>query len=67
MKILASRRLAQKTNMEKVTHYQKMLQKVKHRLHLLDPESAPLTTQRHVNRAIRLEKRILKLQNNHRH
>lgn len=68
MKILASQRLlSEKTNQEKITHYSKMLTRVKHRLMQLDPLKQPRTAQRYLAWAIRLEKRIMKLQSMHRH
>jgi len=68
MKILAGQRLlSQKTNQEKITHYSRMLQRVKHRLHQLDHDQQPKTTQRYLAWAVRLEKRIHKLKSLHRH
>lgn len=68
IKIQATQRLLSEcSNMEKITHYSKMLQRVKHRMMQLDPEKQPKTCQHYVAWAIRLEKRIHKLKNNHRH
>jgi hypothetical protein len=61
------RLLSQKTNQEKITHYSKMLNKVKTRLLGLDSERQPKTTQHYMAWAIRLEKRIFKLKTQHRH
>jgi hypothetical protein len=67
-KIMAAQRLlSEKTNQEKITHYSKMLQRVKHRLHQLDHDRAPKTTQRYLKWAVRLETRIHKLKSRHRH
>lgn len=68
MKVYATQRLlSQKTNAEKITHYTKMLHRVKHRLLQLDSERQPKTVQRHLAWAVRLEKRIAKLKSQHRH
>lgn len=68
MKVQATQRLlSEKTNAEKITHYQKMLQKVKHRLLELDHERQPKTTQRYLAWAVRLEKRLVILKSRHRH
>lgn len=67
MKINAARRLGEMTNQEKVTHYSKMLGRVKHRLHQLSHDTQPQTTRHYLTWAIRLEKRIAKLKNQHRH
>jgi hypothetical protein len=68
MRINATQRLlSQKTTQEKITHYQKMLTRVKHRLLQLDSEQQPKTTQRYITWAIRLEKRIIGLQSNNRY
>lgn len=61
------RLLSQQTTREKITHYQKMLTRVKHRLLQLDPDKQPKTAQRYLAWAIRLEKRIFGLQSNNRH
>ena len=61
------RLLSEKTNMEKITHYTKMLRRIQTRLHTLDHDTAPKTTQRYLKRAIRLEMRIDKLKSQHRH
>lgn len=68
MRIEASQRLlSQMSNQEKITHYTKMLGRIKHRLRNLDPETAPLTTRRYLKRAIRLEMRVQELKSRHRH
>jgi len=68
MRINASQRLlSQKSTQEKITHYSKMLQRVKTRLHKLDHDTAPKTTQRYLKWAVRLELRIDKLKSQHRH
>ncbi len=61
------RLLSEKSNQEKITHYSKMLNRVKIRLHQLDPQRQPKTVQHHLAWAIRLEKRIFKLKSQHRH
>ena len=62
MKVYATQRLlSQKTNAEKITHYQKMLQRVKYRLLQLEHDKQPKTTRRYLAWAVRLEKRIAKL------
>lgn len=68
MKVYATQRLlSEKTNAEKITHYSKMLHRVKHRLLQLDRDKQPKTTQRYLAWAVRLEKRIIKLRSQHRH
>lgn len=67
MLIQAARRLSESLTVEKITHYQKMLSRIKHRLLQLDHDTAPMTTRRYIDRAIRIEKRIHKLQTKHRH
>lgn len=67
MKIMAATRISHKSNMEKVTHYKRRLNQIKNRLLKVDAERAPLTTQRLIRLAIWMEKRIMTLQNNHRH
>lgn len=68
IKIEATHRLlSEKTNMEKITHYSKMLRRIQLRLHTLDHDTAPKTTQRYLKWAVRLEMRIDKLRSNHRH
>jgi hypothetical protein len=61
------RLLSQMSNQEKITHYSKMLQRVKHRLHQLDPDRQPRTTERYLKWAVRLEKRIAGLKSRHRY
>lgn len=68
MKVLATQRLlSQRTNAEKITHYTKMLHRVKHRLLQLDLDRQPKTVQRYLAWAVRLEKRIHILKSRHRH
>jgi len=68
MKVEATLRLlSQKTNAEKITHYTKMLSRVKNRLLQLDHDRQPKTTQRYLAWAVRLEKRIAILKSRHRH
>lgn len=68
MRVYATQRLlSQKTNAEKITHYTKMLHRVKHRLLQLDQDRQPKTVQRYLAWAVRLEKRIAKLKSQHRH
>jgi ABC-type phosphate transport system auxiliary subunit len=68
MKVCATQRLlSQKTTVEKITHYTKMLHRVKHRLLQLDHDRQPKTTQRYLAWAVRLEKRLAKLKSLHRH
>jgi hypothetical protein len=67
MRIFAAQRLSEKSNQEKITHYTKMLQRVKHRLHQLDYATAPKTTRHYIAWALRLEKRIAKLKTRHRY
>lgn len=68
MRVYAAQRLlSERSNMEKITHYQKMLARVKHRLMQLDPEKQPKTCRRYLAWAIRLEKRVHKLKSLHRH
>lgn len=61
------RLLSQKTVQEKIVHYTKILHRVQIRLHTLDHDTAPKTTQRYLKRAVRLEMRIDKLKSQHRH
>jgi phage host-nuclease inhibitor protein Gam len=63
----AQRLLSQKSVQEKITHYSKMLQRVKHRLHQLSHDKQPKTTQHYIAWAIRLEKRLARLKSQHRH
>jgi len=68
MRIYAAQRLlSEKSNQEKITHYSRMLHKVKHRLHQLSHDKQPKTTQRYLAWAVRLEKRIDRLKSQHRH
>lgn len=68
IKIQATQRLlSQRTNQEKITHYSKMLRRVKTRLHQLSHEKQPKTTRHYIAWALRLEKRIDKLKSLHRH
>lgn len=68
IKLNATQRLLSlQSNQEKITHYSKMLRRVKTRLHQLSHDAQPKTTQRYMAWAIRLEKRILKLKSQHRH
>lgn len=68
IKLQATQRLlSEKMTVEKLTHYKKMLRKVKDRLHHLDHDRQPKTTQRYLKRAVWLEQRIHKLQTQRRH
>lgn len=68
MKIEASQRLvSQMSNQEKITHYSRMLYRVKRKLHRLSPETAPLTTKHYEVWRSRLETRISKLKSRHRY
>lgn len=63
MKIMATQRLLSQMNTaERITHYKKQLEKVKHRMHLLHAEDHPELCKKYAAQAIRLEKRIFKLQ-----
>ncbi len=63
----AERLLSEKTNQEKITHYTRMLNKVKSRLRKLSHEEQPMTTKRYIAWALRLEKRLEILRSRHQH